>query len=76
MSSDGEALDFEASAAALARQQDVFVARIHSALQEPGADDCIDCEGPIGAKRRAAMPSARRCIGCQTKFENGGMRGS
>lgn len=32
-------------------------------------DECIDCGNPIGIKRKIAMPSAMRCIACQTKLE-------
>lgn len=33
------------------------------------ANECIDCGGLIGTKRKQAMPSAIRCIGCQWQFE-------
>lgn len=31
--------------------------------------DCIDCDKPIGDKRKQAMPSAVRCIQCQSAWE-------
>ncbi|WP_346915386.1 TraR/DksA C4-type zinc finger protein [uncultured Roseibium sp.] len=34
-----------------------------------GADECVDCGDPIPEARRLALPSARRCAGCQTSFE-------
>ena len=34
-----------------------------------GAADCIDCDTPIPAARRRALPHADRCIGCQTLYE-------
>jgi phage/conjugal plasmid C-4 type zinc finger TraR family protein len=30
---------------------------------------CVDCDEVIPAKRIAAMPSAKRCIPCQTSSE-------
>jgi phage/conjugal plasmid C-4 type zinc finger TraR family protein len=34
-----------------------------------GAELCIDCDTPIPAARRRALPHADRCIGCQTLYE-------
>ena len=48
-------------AAALARQQARPVGT--------GTADCIDCDAPIPAARRRALPHADRCIGCQTLYE-------
>lgn len=31
--------------------------------------DCIECEKPIGEQRKQYMPSATRCIPCQTEHE-------
>jgi len=59
----------EASEAAIAREREAAIARIRAGLAEPGEDDCVDCDGPIGAARKAAMPSAERCIACQTIHE-------
>jgi len=30
---------------------------------------CIDCERPIPARRREAVPGCTRCVGCQTHYE-------
>lgn len=30
---------------------------------------CIDCEEPIPAARRKAVPGCRRCVDCQAQFE-------
>jgi phage/conjugal plasmid C-4 type zinc finger TraR family protein len=30
---------------------------------------CVDCDNPIPPKRIAAMPSATRCIKCQSRSE-------
>ncbi len=42
---------------------------IHKALSGNGQTDCEDCGDLISAARRQAMPSAIRCIDCQTNFE-------
>lgn len=34
-----------------------------------GRSHCVDCDHPIPAARRAAAPSASRCVGCQTIVE-------
>lgn len=57
-----------------AEQRDRMVHRVRSALRGEGSEECEDCGRHIGARRRAAMPSARRCIACQTKFESGASR--
>lgn len=31
--------------------------------------DCIDCDEPIGVARKQFMPSAVRCVKCQTARE-------
>lgn len=31
---------------------------------------CIDCGGAIGYQRLVAYPTAKRCIGCQEKYEH------
>jgi len=41
------------------------------ALLQEGRDDCAGCGAEIEAQRREALPSARRCIECQTAFEKG-----
>ena len=44
--------------------------QIH-ALHHDATDDteCIDCDEPIGEKRKQAVPWAVRCIKCQTALE-------
>lgn len=39
------------------------------AISEVGFVDCIDCGREIHPKRRAALPSAKRCVDCQTAYE-------
>lgn len=52
------------------RQQDELrVSRIRSALVREGEEFCADCGEDIGAARRAALPSATRCVTCQGAFE-------
>lgn len=45
------------------------IARVVAAVSEPGAADCERCGDPIEEARRAAMPSARKCTGCQEAAE-------
>ncbi len=46
------------------------IARIRDGLAAEGEEVCVECDEPIPAARRAALPSAERCIGCQTAFEH------
>lgn len=32
----------------------------------PSLEECEDCDDPIPQKRRAALPGARTCVGCQS----------
>lgn len=59
----------EAAEANVARERDTEIARIRAELAAEGEDFCIDCDEPIGAARKAALPSAERCIECQTIYE-------
>ena len=54
---------------ALAREQEL--ARIQGTLSQPGTTECQSCGDLIGPARLAALPSARRCIGCQQILEGG-----
>ena len=40
-----------------------------ASLDAAGADRCADCGEDIPARRRAALPSAIRCINCQAWAE-------
>lgn len=52
------------------RQQDELkVGRIRSSLVLKGDEFCQDCGEDIGAERRAALPSATRCVDCQGDHE-------
>lgn len=53
-------------------EQQVRDAGLKQARQQlcgAGCDDCVDCGRAILAARRAALPSAVRCIGCQEQHE-------
>lgn len=64
----------ERSERALAFEKERAIARIRGGLAAAGEEFCIDCEAPIPPERRAAMPSAERCIGCQGALERRGRR--
>lgn len=49
--------------------RDAGIARAAEALAAAGSPGCTDCGDDIGAARRAALPSARRCISCQDAAE-------
>lgn len=63
-----------AAEASFARQTDTTIARIRAVLDEPGDATCHGCGEEIEAARRAAMPSATRCIRCQQLHERRGIR--
>lgn len=52
-------------------KRDQELARIQDALARPGTKECVHCGDDIEPARLAALPSARRCIGCQTLLEGG-----
>jgi phage/conjugal plasmid C-4 type zinc finger TraR family protein len=39
------------------------------ALSRRGTAECIGCGNPIGERRRKILPSATRCVECQTAYE-------
>lgn len=45
------------------------VRRVRATLTETGSDDCGGCGEQIEPARRAALPSARRCVECQGRVE-------
>lgn len=52
------------------RDAAIAAARLkQQALIANDATECEDCEKPIGEQRKKYMPSATRCIPCQTDFE-------
>ena len=55
-----------------AHAEQMLVASIRQAAAMAIANtvvDCVDCGEPIGDKRKAAMPSAIRCLACQQAKE-------
>ena len=66
----GEA-EIEATEAALASERERAIRAASAALSGAGADDCTHCGEPIPEARRAALPSATRCVSCQTRLERG-----
>lgn len=51
------------------RHREAGLARVRSRLDVQGPDECEDCGELIEPRRRAALPSATRCISCQEQFE-------
>jgi len=51
------------------QEREAQVAAAGKALRTVGAMACEDCAELITRERRLAMPSATRCISCQTRFE-------
>ena len=51
------------------KQSEQAIARIRGQLDQAGETSCQDCGDEIEEARRAALPSAVRCISCQTTFE-------
>ncbi len=67
--------DIEMGEAVEAGARDRAIAQAKAALAGPGLDECEDCGREIPAARRAVLPSATRCVGCQTLHEQpGGLR--
>ena len=61
--------EIEAAEAAVSAESDTAIARIREQLAGAGEDNCITCDDPIPVARREALPSAQRCIRCQTDFD-------
>lgn len=59
----------EAAEANVRRECEHGVARIRADLREEGEDYCMDCDDPISLERKAALPSAERCVDCQQRYE-------
>ena len=50
-------------------QRDANVRSVQRQLGRKGQPDCAGCGETIPPQRRTAVPSAIRCIQCQTAFE-------
>lgn len=73
--SDAGARAIEHAEAMVALENDVAIAEIRESLARPGSQYCMSCGDEIEPKRRAAMPSARRCADCQSRIEQAAKRG-
>lgn len=51
------------------KERQIGIEAASKALSGVGFLDCIDCGEEIEPKRRAALPSAKRCTSCQTTYE-------
>lgn len=67
MNLSNAALDRAEELAGKERQSGIRAAAL--ALAGDGFSHCIDCGDEIDPKRRAALPSAKRCTPCQTAYE-------
>ncbi|HEJ0402632.1 TPA: TraR/DksA C4-type zinc finger protein [Serratia marcescens] len=56
-------MDYEQERQALVLEAQIINARKSSAL--PSAFVCEECDAPIPAARRAAVPSVDTCVSCQ-----------
>lgn len=54
------------------RERDAGIAGVQARIAGNGSDICVGCGDPIEPERRAAVPSARRCIDCQHQLEREG----
>jgi len=59
----------ERAAALVALECEREAARIRRLLSTVARGGCADCGARIEARRRAAMPSTRRCLCCQQRHE-------
>lgn len=60
---------FDLAAERTEQEREAGIAAASRALRTPGTPECEDCGNDIARERRVALPSATRCIVCQTKFE-------
>lgn len=51
------------------QERDAGIAAVQRTLAQHGTGYCVRCGDNIEPERRAAMPSARRCVDCQTLIE-------
>ncbi len=63
--------DFELAEQRAEQERLTSIIAASAALEEEGSDHCIDCGADISRARREALPSARRCVGCQHDYERG-----
>jgi phage/conjugal plasmid C-4 type zinc finger TraR family protein len=51
------------------QEREAAIAAASRTLRSPGTMQCEDCGSDIARERRLALPSATRCIACQTMLE-------
>ncbi|HCJ70654.1 TraR/DksA C4-type zinc finger protein [Agrobacterium pusense] len=51
------------------QERETAIAAASRSLRGPGTIQCEDCPNDIPRERRLALPSAIRCIRCQTRHE-------
>lgn len=61
--------DIERAFIRVQAENEAAIMTARSALAHAGSRICLDCGCDIEAERRAALPSAKRCIECQTFME-------
>jgi phage/conjugal plasmid C-4 type zinc finger TraR family protein len=61
--------DFDLAEKIADRQREAAIRLARQALAIDGTFDCQDCTNEIEPARREAVPSARRCIACQRRYE-------
>ncbi|MGZ2500415.1 TraR/DksA family transcriptional regulator [Rhizobium leguminosarum] len=62
-------LNYDQAEELVAKERQAGIRRLQASLERDGSSDCQDCEKEIEPARREAMPSATRCIACQTRSE-------
>ncbi|WP_034157911.1 TraR/DksA C4-type zinc finger protein [Sphingomonas sp. ERG5] len=67
-----EERSIESSEQVGAAMRDSLIAGIRAGLAAHGRGECLSCGEEIEAARRAALPSAVRCVRCQDLFERRG----
>jgi RNA polymerase-binding transcription factor DksA len=53
------------------QEREAGILRVRAALAVEGSEVCENCCQRIGIERRIAVPSACRCVDCQTRLERG-----
>ncbi len=51
------------------QEREAGILDAHNALQQSGFAICVSCGDDIDEDRRAALPSAKRCLECQVRLE-------
>lgn len=62
----------EHAEAAEEAERERAISAIRGQMVLKGDEYCQDCGEPIDVARRMALPSATRCIACQTDYEKAG----